>query len=103
METLLRQLAIFNDLNPNNQSLHHMQVFVFIAQRGSCIYQDIEKFFHVSNASASRTVRSLDSFSPHRKIGLGLVERVPDPGEGRRYRVQLTKKGQLVYDQLLAA
>jgi len=103
MLTLQRQLAIMGDLNPCHLPLHHMQMFLMIAESGSCIYQDLENHFHLSNAAVSRSVCALGADPRHRIVGLGLVERYPDPGEGRRYRVRLTKKGKLIYDQILDA
>ena len=103
MTTLQRQLAIFGDLNPGNLPLHHMQMFLVIAEAGNCTYQELMDYFHLSNASVSRSVCSLGEDPRHRIVGLGLVERYPDPGEGRRYRVRLTKKGKLIYDQILDA
>ena len=100
MLTLQRQLAIFGDLNPCNLPLHHMQMFLMIAEAGNCTYQELMDYFHLSNAAVSRSVHALGVDPKHRIVGLGLVERYPDPGEGRRYRVRLTKKGKLIYDQI---
>lgn len=100
MNTLQHQLAIFNDLDPGRLLLHHMQIFLVIAEAGSSTYQDLMEHFHLSNASVSRSVCSLGEDPRHRVAGLGLVERYPDPREGRRYRVRLTKKGKLIYDQI---
>lgn len=100
MITLQRQLAIFGSLNPNSQPLHHLQMFLVIAEAGNCLYQDLEQYFHLSNAAVSRSVCALGEEPNHRKSGLGLVERYPDPAEGRRYRIRLTKKGKLIYDQM---
>ena len=100
MITLQRQLTIFGDLNPCQLPLHHMQMFLVIAEAGNCTYQELMDCFHLSNASVSRSVNALGTDPRHRIVGLGLVERYPDPHEGRRYRVRLTKKGKLIYDQI---
>ena len=80
-------------LAPGNFPIHHAQVFLFIAEKGSCTYKEIEHKFDVTNASASRIVHSLSSSASHRATCLGLVEIYIDPDEGRRYRARLTKKG----------
>jgi len=100
---LQRQLAIFSDLNPGQHPVHHLQIFLLIAELKSCTYQELMNYFHLSNAAVSRSICSLSDNPNHRALGLGLVETYPDPAEGRRKRVRLTKKGLLIYDQLLDA
>jgi len=65
-------------------------------------YRELEEFFGISNASASRIINSLGETSGHRKSPLGLVVSYPDPADGRRYRVRLTKKGEQVLRTLRA-
>lgn len=103
MITLQRQLAIFSDLMPGKQYLHHLQIFLFVAEARNCTYKDIEDFFHLSNASASRSLTAMGVDPNHRKEGMGLVECYPDPAEGRRLRVRLSKKGLLIFDQMIDA
>lgn len=93
-------LEMLGSLDPGALPLHHAQVFLFIAERGSCTYREIEKRFGISNASASRIVNSLGEHSGHRKAPLGLTQVGIDPSEGRRYRVRLTKKGEAVIRSL---
>lgn len=95
-------LEMLGALDPGALPLHHCQVFLFIAERGSCTYREIEARFGISNASASRIVNSLGEYSGHRKAPLGLTQCFIDPGEGRRYRVKLTKKGEAVIRGLKA-
>lgn len=99
--TLRRQLAVFGDLMPGKQYLHHFQVFLFIAEQGSVTYRQVEDEFHISNASASRIICSLGSVANHRKETMDLVQVTADPAEGRRLKARLTKKGRLIYDQIL--
>lgn len=89
-------LEVLGALDPGALPLHHVQAFLFIAERGSCTYREIEQRFGISNASASRIVNSLGEHSGHRKAPLGLTCVFIDPGEGRRYRVKLTRKGEAV-------
>ena len=94
LDRLATGLQVLGNLDPQALPIHHAQTFVFIAQRGSCTYREIEQHFGVSNASASRTINSLGETSGHRKSPLGLVMSYPDPEDGRRLRVRLTKKGE---------
>ena len=87
-------MQVLGSLDPQALPLHHAQVFVFVAQKGSVTYREIEVHFAISNASASRTINSLGETSGHRKQPLGLVVSYPDPEDGRRLRVRLTKKGE---------
>ena len=93
-------LEILGSLDPGALPLHHAQVFLFIAERGSCTYREIEQRFGISNASASRIVNSLGEHSGHRKAPLGLIQVGIDPAEGRRYRCRLTKRGEAVIRSL---
>lgn len=85
---------MFGPLDPGALPLHHVQVFLLIAERESCTYREIEIAMNLSNASVSRTIDSLVDSSNHRKRSLGLVEKFIDPAEGRRYRARLSRKGQ---------
>lgn len=89
-------LEILGGLDPGALPLHHAQVLLFIGEKESCTYREIEQRFGISNASASRIINSLGEFSGHRKSPLGLVSVYIDPAEGRRYRARLTKKGHAV-------
>ncbi len=89
-------LEVLGSMAPGNFPVHHVQVFLFIAENTSCTYREIEEKFGVTNASASRIVNSLSDSARHRVSALGLVEVFIDPEEGRRYRVRLTKKGKSV-------
>lgn len=98
---LERAFDVFGSMDPGTLPFHHAQVFLFIAQRESCTYREIEQRFAISNASASRVVNALSTFAKHKKSSLGLVEVFIDPAEGRRYRVRLTKKGLGVKQQII--
>jgi|TARA_X000001036_G_C20069997_1_gene558721 DNA-binding MarR family transcriptional regulator len=90
-------LETFESLNPGNMPVHHALVFLYICEKESCTYRDIEERFSVTNASASRIVSTLSSNAKHRDTSLGLVEKFIDPQEGRRYRVRPVKKGKALY------
>jgi len=78
--------------------VHHMEIFLFIGEKGRATYADIEQEFHLSNAAASRSVNAMSSHARHRKIAFDLMRIDRDPGEGRRYLVRLTTKGQKLYE-----
>jgi DNA-binding MarR family transcriptional regulator len=86
-------LRLLGSLDPGALPVHHASVLVWLAQRSSATYREIEEAFGVSNASVSRTLNSLGEDPLHRKTSLGLVEIYRDTAEGRRYRVRLNKKG----------
>jgi DNA-binding MarR family transcriptional regulator len=86
-------LRLLGSLDPGALPVHHASVLVWLAQRSSATYAEIEEAFGVSNASVSRTLNSLGENALHRKNSLGLVEIYRDGAEGRRYRVRLNKKG----------
>ena len=93
--TLRQQLAVFSTLDPENRGmyLHHMEIFLFIAEKGRASYADIEQEFNISNAAASRSLHSMGEFARHRRQATGLIEIIRDPAEGRRYLAKLTPKG----------
>ena len=96
---LRQQLAIFSSLDPEDRGmyLHHMEIFLFIAEKGRASYADIEQEFNISNASASRSLNSMSEFARHRRQATGLIEIVRDPAEGRRYLARPTAKGHQIY------
>lgn len=98
---LERAFDVFGAMDPGTLPFHHAQVFLFIAQRESCTYREIELRFAITNPSASRCVNALSEHAKHKKKSLGLVEVFIDPAEGRRFRVRLTKKGQGIKQQIL--
>ena len=93
-------LEILGSLDPGALPLHHCAALLYVAERGSCTYREIEQRFGISNASASRIVNSLGEHSGHRKAPLGLIRVEIDALEGRRYRVRLTKRGEAVIRSL---
>lgn len=100
VQSFQQVLGSFNTLDPWRMPLHHVMVFLFVAEKGIVTYREIEERFDLSNASASRIVKSLCELSPHRKTCLGLLETYKDPEEGRRYLVRLTAKGKAFKRQL---
>lgn len=97
---LERALAAFSVLSPTQFPLHHAQIFLVVAAKGRCTYEELEEALNLSNSTVSRTVHSLGD--KHRKgyDGYGLLEIFRDPDEGRRFMVRLTAKGKALVRQL---
>ena len=69
------------------------QLLLHLNQNGAATYQEMEDVLGTSNASISRTVSRLSDVNRLGKPGYGLVEKLIDPSEGRRYLVRLSPKG----------
>ena len=97
--TLRKQLAVFSALDTEDRGmyLHHMEVFLFVGEKGKVSYKDVENEFDISNAAASRTLTSLSVFARHRQRAIGVIEIIRDPVEGRRYLARLSTKGKQAY------
>jgi DNA-binding MarR family transcriptional regulator len=93
-------LAAASVLSPTSFPVHHLEVFLFVASKGHCTYEEIQEELNLSNSTVSRTVHSLGFM--HRKgyEGLGLFNVDRDPKEGRRFLVSLSDKGQRLKRQL---
>jgi DNA-binding MarR family transcriptional regulator len=99
LDRLARSLDCFQAMDPQ-MPLHFVQTFLFVAQRHSCTYAEIEKAMNLTNSSVSRTLNALGHRHRDGDRGLGLIEIYIDPGEGRRYRARLTKQGKILASQL---
>lgn len=90
LESALAAFALFS---PTSFPVHHAQVFLLVAEKGSASYREIEQALNLSNSTVSRTVHALGD--THRKgyEGLGLLKVDRDKDEGRRFVVRLTAKG----------
>ena len=55
---LERSLQLFAVLDPQ-MPLHFVQAFLFVAQRTSCTYREIEEALELTNSSVSRTLNAL--------------------------------------------
>ena len=97
LSELARALAIFDQLDPARMQLHHVQVLVYVAQKGACSYRQIEEAFSLSNASVSRICGALSDASNRRKETMNLVVIERDAAEGRRHRVTLSPKGKALF------
>lgn len=81
--------------------LHFIQTFLLVAAADSVTYREIEEALNLTNSSVSRTLAALGERHRTGNRGHGLIDVFIDPGEGRRYRARLTKRGKALAGQLL--
>ncbi len=91
---LLRVLTMFMKLD-NTQviPLQAITVFWYVATYHNCSKRDIEFFFNMSKASASRMTDYLSRYHRLGKAGLGLISKERDPKDKRKTILKLTRKG----------
>ena len=91
---LLRVLTMFMKLdNSQDVPLQAMAVFWYVATYQNCSKKDIEKYFGMSKASASRLTDYISRYHRLGKAGLGLISKEADPKDKRRTLLKLTRKG----------
>jgi hypothetical protein len=100
LDKLQAALAAFSVLDPTQLPLHHVQLFLLVATRGSCTYKEIEEALSLSNASVSRTINALAEVHRTGREGHQLLTLHKDPEEGRRYLVSLSSRGKAMLRQL---
>ena len=91
---LLRVLTLFMKLdNTQDVPLQAMAVFWYVATYQNCSKKDIEEYFEMSKASASRMTDYISRYHRLGKAGLGLISKEQDPKDKRRTLLKLTRKG----------
>ena len=91
---LLRILTMFMKLdNSQNVPLQAIAVFWYVATYQKCTKSEIEKYFDMSKASASRMTDYISRYHRLGKPGLGLISKEQDPKDKRRTILKLTRKG----------
>ena len=91
---LLRVLSLFMKLdNTQDVPLQAMAVFWYVATYQNCNKRDIEEYFKMSKASASRMTDYISRYHRLGKVGLGLISKEQDPKDKRRTLLKLTRKG----------
>jgi DNA-binding MarR family transcriptional regulator len=92
--------AAFAVLSPTHMPLHFCQIFLVVARRGQCTFQELMRELNLSNSAISRSVMAMGD--SHRKgtPGFELLVTFKDPKEGRRFLVALSPKGKALYRQL---
>tara|TARA_B100000401_G_C52622677_1_gene632140 strand:+ start:464 stop:793 length:330 start_codon:yes stop_codon:yes gene_type:complete len=76
-----------------NVPLQAMAVFWYVATYQNCSKKDIEEYFGMSKASASRLTDYISRYHRLGKAGLGLITKELDPKDKRRTLLKLTRKG----------
>ena len=74
--------------------------FLYVASHNRCHKQALEQALQLSTAAASRITDHLSAQHWLKKPGLDLVQKVRDPSNGRRLELHLTRKGELLAQQL---
>ena len=74
--------------------------FLYVASHNRCHKQALEQALQLSTASASRCTDYLSAQHRLGKPGLDLVVKVVDPSDRRRLELHLTRKGELIAQQL---
>ncbi len=91
---LLRVLTMFMNLDDSQDvPLKAIAVFWYVATYQNCAKKDIEDYFKMSKASASRMTDYISRYHRLGKTGLGLVSKEQDPKDKRRTLLKLTRKG----------
>ena len=91
---LLRVLTLFMKLdNTQEVPLQAIAVFWYVATYQNCSKKDIEEYFEMSKASASRMTDYISRYHRLGKTGLGLISKEQDPKDKRRTLLKLTRKG----------
>ncbi len=73
--------------------LQAMAVFWYVASYQNCSKKDIEEYFGMCKASASRLTDYISRYHRLGKAGLGLISKESDPQDKRRTLLKLTRKG----------
>lgn len=102
LDQLARALDVFKAIDSSQLPAHHIRLFLEIALAGQITYRELETRLVTTNASVSRGVQALSEYREDGRPGYGLVVAYRDPKEGRRFLVKLTKRGQLLINQLQA-
>ena len=91
---LLRVLHMFMKLDRSQDvPLQAMGVFWYVATYQNCSKKDIEEYFGMSKASASRLTDYIGRYHRIGKAGLGLISKKSDSKDKRRTLLKLTRKG----------
>lgn len=89
-----RALEAFSAQEPTHLYVHTVQVFLEVARRGQCTYEEISEALNLTNSSVSRVINAIGHTHRSGRPGYGWVETFRDPDEGRRFLVRLTSKGE---------
>lgn len=98
-----RILAAFNLLREldNEMPAQLIATLLYVASHKNCHKQALEQDLDFTTASSSRNTDWLSK--SHRitnRKGLGLINKEPDPDNGRRIQLSLTREGEALIDNI---
>ena len=93
MTQLEKALGAFAVLSPTHMPLHFCQIFLVVARRGQCTFQELMEELNLTNSAISRSVMAMGEVHRKGTPGFGLLETRKDHREGRRFLVYLSPKG----------
>ena len=100
MDQFARGLDAFAAHDPTHLYIHHVQAFLEVARHGRRTYEEIAAALNITPSSVSRIAQSMSDTHRNGTPGHGLMEIGRDPGEGRRYVLRLSAKGEAMARQL---
>lgn len=100
LDQLSRALDAFAAHEPTHLYIHHVQVFLEVVKHRRRTYDQIAKALSITPSSVSRIASSLSDTHRRGHPGLGFLDIVVDPEEGRRYILMLSPKGAALARQL---
>ena len=92
--------AAFAVLSPTHLPLHFCQIFLVVARRNQCTFQELMEELNLTNSAISRSVMAMGDTNRKGQPGFDLLDTFKDPKEGRRFLVRLSPRGKALYRQL---
>jgi DNA-binding MarR family transcriptional regulator len=80
--------------------VQHLAVFLYVVLEPGCLQQVLETATGMSAASISRTLDKLGDTDRFGNPGLRLIKREQDPDYYKRFRLYLTKRGELLANSI---
>jgi len=92
LHAIARVVAAFRVLNAE-LPMQQAAILLAVAMRPGIVAAELEDVMSLSQSSVSRGIHALSAVHPKGVPGLGLVESLTDPQDGRRACLYLTEKG----------
>jgi DNA-binding MarR family transcriptional regulator len=100
LEVASRFVNVFR-MQDSRMTSSYMAAFLAVARNPGQGPTEYAKVCGTIQPIMSRILLELGEHARQRSAGLGLVDRVPDPGNLRQQRYFLTNKGRVVYRELM--
>lgn len=97
---LYSAVQAFRSATVKDIPVQHLAVFLYVVLEPGCLQQVLETATGMSAASVSRTLDKLGETDRFGNPGLKLIKRVQDPDYYKRYRLYLTKRGELLANNI---